>query len=498
MNKIPKKPKEKKEKRVATPRDIVNYYYEFCKGKIQFLLFKNDFWICDENTNLWKNIGSLAMIKTYLEKPEFISFIKEKNLEYDYCTPNKWKDTFEYFKLDTRFHKWENFDFDSNPEILAFNNKKCIILNKLDKKEPWKVRVLEPDDYITMNTRFSLEFEFIDEEYYLFCKSLITNMFQGQDTAESFLMILGSSLYGELLYKKFFMNKGVGDNGRSFCSSLLKSVFGDFHGTFNSTFFTLNDNNDGEIKSPEAIQNKNKRLITLNEPRSKKGDSKKLSFDTEKLKVYSGFDIIKARLLNSNECQEIINKATLILNMNNLLKLVEVDSAFKQRATIIRQDTIFKENPIYENERQILKDTSFINDNKFKNHFMMVLLHYWEAFVENDLNLILSSEIINYTNECLNDFIDTLIAKNYTKTNNIDDFVSLDDIYDLYISEYNRLMNGTYALKQKSFKETLIQKRYIIKKIDKVRKGERIQKMAIVYLQKNKGTLNDNKNDEEL
>ena len=89
-------------------------------------------------------------------------------------------------------------------------------------------------------------------------------------------------MYGELLVKKFFINKGYGDNGRSFFANLIHEVFGDYHGTFNSNFFIGKDFSDGDIKCIESINNMDKRFITINEPNSSNG-FKNTSWACEKI-----------------------------------------------------------------------------------------------------------------------------------------------------------------------------------------------------------------------
>jgi len=464
-----------------TPKDICDAYYDYTKQNGSKILFVNEnFFICNSN-NIWIK----ALIKDFrkiLEQQEFNDFLMTQyNGRIHYSQSRNWDELSRFFKTDERYYVKSDFEFDNNPQLLAFDNNKCIVLDKFNKEKSWYIRDISPNDYISMNTKFALNFDDnLDTDYYNFCKSTITNMFQNSETAESYLMMLGSCIYGELLTKNIIICKGSGDNGKTFRDNLMRNVLGDYNGNFNRDFFTSIDFSDGEIKSPEAIENKNKRFISLSEP-SITRNNKKCNFDCEKIKSYSGNDYVKARLLGSNKIENFINKALVNISLNTLLNSPNIDIAYKERMIIIPCDTQFVSNPIYDYHRQKLNDTTFIKTNKFKNHFIKLLLDYWELFVRNDLTLIISNQIQNYTSVYFNDFYDMFINNHYIKTNDKNDFITIEDIYDDYIDFFT----GQYPLGKKSFIEKLISKRLQIHKIDKIINKERIQKKAVLYVKPN-------------
>lgn len=454
---------------------LCNAFYKFFKDEgCPIVVVNNELYICNPETNLWSK-ESLNLFKDIFENDDFNFFLlKEYSSKVVYTKASEWNNLQKYFILDSRFVKPKNFDFDDKPDIIAFNNKKCIQLNKNNKNQTWLIRDLKPDDYCTMSTGYPLNFE--NFENFEEPKTIIKNCFQDDDTAETFLTILGSSIYGELLYKKFFINKGAGDNGRSFISNILRLSLGDYHGTFNADFFTSAENSS-DIKNPEAIQNMKKRFITMNEPKaSNKGKSN--YFDNEKIKMYSGNDILKARLLNSNHCYEFINRATILSCLNKMLKISNIGAAERQRIYIIPQDTQFVDEPKLPHQKKRLQDTSFIYTEKFKNSVMILLLSYWDKFVKNDFNLIFSQQILDTTDECLSDPTD-LFLKQTLITSDKDDYVKLQDLYDKYEKNYEGDIK--FIKKIKEFKEILIQKRFTVKKIDKIIDGNRHSYNAILY-----------------
>jgi hypothetical protein len=451
---------------------IIDAYYEYCKGKPSVLILNNEVFCCNIENNLWQS-SSKYLFKSIFEDASFNEYLSINfGSRIKYTNSRSWNELYNYFLLDERFVKDSLFEFDNDATLIAFKNKKCIQLSKNDKETPYIIRDLLPEDYCMMSVGYSLDESGINKE---FPRELIKNCFQDNDTAETYLMILGSSIYGELLYKKFFLNKGSGNNGRSFISRLLHKCLGDYFGTCNSNFFT-NAETDGDIKSPEIIENRKKRLITFNEPKSTNGRIK-LSFDAEKIKLVSGGDIIVARPLNSNKIYKFINISTYFGNVNKLLNIPNIGAAERERIYIIPQNTEFCENPILPHQKKLINNSDFFNDLSFKNSVMFLLLEYWEKFVKNDLQLVFSNEIMEYTEEYLGDDINSFMMMNLESS--INDFCRFKDVYERYCDTYKgdlRLLKS-----QKDFKESLVNKRCIIKVVNKVKDGERHNYNALLH-----------------
>lgn len=464
--------------KALTDKEIVDAYYEYTKKEGSKVIYVNKTcWVCDENC-IWQE-GNDAFIRTIFIDTEFNEYLLiNKSNKINYQTSREWDNLFGYLRKDQRFYKPVSFQFNDKPDILAFNNKMCVVMNKFNKQEPFTIRELQPDDNTTMTTGFPLQKELLLDSYKDFCKTLITNQFQDQDTAETYMTIIGLSLYGELLVKKFFINKGYGDNGRSFFANVISSVFGDYHGSFNSDFFISKDFSDGDIKSPEAIENKDKRFITINEPTSSNG-FKSTTWATEKIKTFTGNDILSVRKLQENKIYKYINKASILNSVNTLPLFTNVDSALKVRVSIIPQDTQFVDICTLEHHRLKIKDTTFLQDNKFKNCMMFVLLDYWSKFVKDDLILNISKQIEEYTSEIMSDKLDDFINTYYIKTTSKKNFVTLDDMYNLYL---DIVPQGNFNISSRTFKEKLSSKRLIIKKIDRTIDGERINRDAIINI----------------
>lgn len=464
-----------KELKKTNDKLICDAFYEFYKEKSPICIVKSDIYVCNEETNLWC-INEKHSFRRVFENEEFQQFLlQEYNCKINFITAYQWDSLFKYIKTDYRFVKPKDFEFDNNPRILAFLNKKCICLDKFNKEKPWYVRDLNANDYCSMSTGYNYNDKDLDINKPI---ELIKNCFQDQDTAESYLLILGSCIYGELLYKKFFINKGAGNNGRSFIvSNILAPSLGCYHGTFNSDFF-VSVESSGDIKDPQAILNKKRRLITLNEPKSSVAGRNNF-WDQEKIKLYTGNDTITVRPLNSNDISQFQNIATIIGALNVNLKFKNIGAADRERLIIIPQDTYFTDDPKLPHEKKKLIDTEFMKQDKFKNSVLQMLLLYWTKFVNNNLQLKFSKQILDETEEQFADSIDIFLKNTIESSNNKDDFVIFDDLYNKYLEDYE----GDYKFikKQKQFKETLNQKRIICKKIDRNINGERINKFVILF-----------------
>lgn len=461
-----------------TDKELTDAYFEFTKDiGSRIILVNNEFWVCDDNS-VWKQ-GNDAYLKSILDTKEFNEYLLVKySNKINFDTAREWSNLFKYLKMDIRFHKNHLFLFNDKPEVLAFSNKKCIILNKFNKDTPFTVRELLPNDYTTMTTNFPLDESLLDVSYKSYCKEIITNQFQDIKTAETYLTIMGLSLYGELLVKNFFINKGCGDNGRSFFSNLISKVFGDYHGTFNSDFFISKDN-DGDIKCPEGIANKDKRLITINEP-SSSNNFRQTTWATEKIKTFTGNDIIQARNLSANDIVNYKNRATILNNLNTRVDFKIMDGATRDRVIVIPQDTQFVDEVILPHHRPKIMDDLFLNTDKFKFNTMMVLLDYWGVFVNNDLKLELSQQIKDFSDEMLNDKLDLFISQYYVKTTSKEDYITLEDLYEHYLF---KVPQGDFTIKKNTFKEKLTSKKYTVKKINRNdEQGNRVNKLAVLFL----------------
>ena len=462
--------------------EITDAYFEYTKDQGSKIIYHNrTCYVCDSN-NIWQEDNG-AYIRSILIEPDFNEYLLiNKSNKINFQTAREWDNLVNYFKKDIRFHKPKTFSFNNKPDILAFSNKKCVVMSKFNKQQPYFIRDLQPNDFTTISTGFPLNTDLIDNEYKAFCKTLITNQFQDPETAETYLTVIGLSLYGELLVKKFFINKGYGDNGRSFFSNLIKAVLGDYHGTFSSNFFISKDSSDGSIICVESIKNKDKRFITINEPNSTNA-FKSTNWAVEKIKTFTGNDIIN---VNAKHANVVTDKAIIMNMLNTWIKFLVVHSATKGRVVIIPQDTQFVDVCTLEHHKLKIKDDSFFQEDRFKNCTLFLFIEYWSKFVNNGLILILSKQIEDYTSELMDDKLDGFLEKYYIKTTSEKDFLVLDDIYNLYLQ---KVPQGNFPISSRSFKEKYGSKRLIVKKIDKGKGVNRINKVAILNMLVNNNAI---------
>lgn len=465
---------------VLNDKDLVNYFYEFYKDTKLIFFKKTEFYICN-SFNIWEKKDNEGYIKNLFELPEFNNYLlSEHDATNSFTTEKQFNNIFRLLKLDTRFYKdLGSFEFDKNPTLFSFSNGKCLILNKCNKDEPYKVRNIEGKDFISMTCGYDLPDDYNFETNCLKYKDLITNMFQDLEVAENYLDLIGTSLYGELLVKGLVMSIGSGNNGGSFIASVYKNVFGDYYGTFNSSYFVDNGNNDG-IRDPEAIGNAKKRMICVQEPNLQNG-VQKLFLNVSKIKLYTGNDEFPVRLLNSNTIVLIRNRALIVIRSNGAIKVLKMDSALYGRLIMIPQNTEFVrnlENVLYDYQRVMLKDTAFVETDEFRLSILSLLLQHWIKFVNNDCDIKLCKTVQDFTDENNSDFISDFMKMNFPKTTDLDKFVKFDDIYEAYCDN----TPDDKRMSFKSFKQDLERKRYVITKIDKVIKKVRHNYLAVLYV----------------
>jgi P4 family phage/plasmid primase-like protien len=314
---------------------------------------------------------------------------------------------------------------DSKPYLLAFKNK----LYDFRTKE---LRNIKPDDYIMTNTGYDYP-ECVDDENTYFINKYFVSLFPNTEMKDYVLDSCCSTLNGEKREQYFNIHTGDGSNSKTTFSGLYESVLGGYGcevspETFTKPKKTAND-------TGELYKAKGKRCIFTNEPEA---DAGKLQTAILKRIADDGGRKIIARALYGNP---VVIPITFQLNMfcNNKPELSSVDGGIARRLRVVEWKMKFVDEPDPNNKYQAPLDAELmakIRTDDIRNAFIRMLLDRWETRV-SAFNLIPVPDEIK---EASADFIDDssrvicFIMNNYDLTNNEDDEIGTDKLYNHFVA----------------------------------------------------------------
>jgi phage/plasmid-associated DNA primase len=479
------------EKDNLNDRAVYDEFKKINHANPKFVIKNKILYNCNEY-NIWEEDEEGISLLNFLNSEYFNNILK---CEYNNTFIESYKSNQSICSILSYIRRQlvnQKIEFDNDPELFAFSNGKAIRLH-LDK--PYEIVNVKPSDYITMTTGYPLDLT-IDKNYLNEIKQIIEAPFLHDDIKDFNFTILAKSMYGEVLTKNFYMNYGsVGNNGKSTQEKYIKKVFGDYFNSVNSTTFTF-ESKDPNAPDVQLYNNRKKRIVFTSEIPTGHG----VKLNCNKLKNWTGDDTVNARLNFANKEAHFTIQFDIFFNLNEIPYITDKSDAFLKRIVIIPWDVCFTENPILPHEKQTLHK-SFFNklDNKFANHYLYILLQYWNKFVENKCKLIIPDNIKLTTqmkmgefNPLLN-FIDTFIIKT---NDTIDNFIKVSELYDIY---RNHLEENKKPLLEKNFRTILSNLGFICKKIDKTIDGKRHNYNAFLYCKINQEALeNVPPNDEYL
>lgn len=317
-------------------------------------------------------------------------------------------------------------NLDKNPHLLGFNN------GIFDFRDKGIFRDGKISDYVSKSVGYDyIPYDNIDKsilkEIKIFMKSIQPN----KETRKYLLKKMSKFLVGNVGEEYIFIFLGKGRNGKSLLiTDILMKILGkDYSEPLNVGHFTHKaDKPTGA--NPDLVDLKGIRLATSSETNSNE------NFNVAFAKYMSGGDIIKARRLNENPVK-FKPMFHLIIGTNVIPKIDTFDDATVDRFIIINFPVKFKYNPNPDNEfeKKI--------DKKLKSKvadwiptFASYLIHIYYNKKFNDDKF--TDEIIKVTNNFWNsnDFYREFIGRWLEHTDNMSDYIKIDDLYKKFIEWY--------------------------------------------------------------
>ena len=199
---------------------------------------------------------------------------------------------------------------------------------------------------------------------------------------EYVLTLYASCLKGENAEQKFYVNQGVGSNGKSMIQTLMEYTFGDYQTSLQTTVLTRK-RPDGGAANPDIITTKCKRYIYMGEP----DEGEKLN--TSIMKQISGEDRIQARGLFSDQ-EKFTMMGKIFMSCNDLPPVSSMDNGTWRRIRVIPHMSVFKDpgdasidpsKNIYEKDFHLKSKL-----RHWRVAFLSLLVHYYETrYLEHGL-----------------------------------------------------------------------------------------------------------------
>ena len=319
---------------------------------------------------------------------------------------------------------------DSNKNLIAFDNV-------LFDRNICDFRKIEPKDYISKTTGYSINLK-SNKDIKKEIEALLLSIFNTNEMVEYFKFFTQSSFFGnkeEILY----IHTGTGGNGKSLLGDFVKNALGKYFYSADNNFIT-DSKRDGAPNSSLA-QAIGKRYISIQEPKND-------YFNTEFIKYITGGSEITTRdLFKSNITYQPL--FTPHLQCNETPKLSKIDGGIIRRIKIIKYPNCFVDNPKKANEKPrdyTLKDK--LNDNKYVNEFMLMLLETAKKYKEINLNEVFTPvEVLNETKSYLdaNNLLFEFISDHLIVTGDVTDRVKASDLLQHYteVTEDAKINNAT-------------------------------------------------------
>ncbi len=202
-----------------------------------------------------------------------------------------------------------------------------------------------PDDHLTFSCGLTFteyapnapEIQDIDD--------FLEKVFPNPNIRNYFLDVACSCLEGGNLNKKFIVNTGDTNGGKSKTIELLETVFGDYAINFPRELIIKGRGNSSNAPRPELARVRGRRIVTLHE--IGKGESLNIGV----LKAMTGNDAFFARTLH-DKGTEIKPMFTLFMQCNDPPRIPENDEATWYRVRVVDYQSRFDENAPWDFEEQ--------------------------------------------------------------------------------------------------------------------------------------------------
>ena len=244
---------------------------------------------------------------------------------------------------------------DSNPYLLSFNNGVIDFERKVFRKG-------YPEDHLSKCTK--IDYVELDKEKHKQTIDEINDfmhkLFPDPQLYKYMWEHLASALIGTSSNQTFNMYVGVGANGKSVLTDLMKECLGDYKGDVPLSLITDKRGKIGGL-APEIIALKGVRYAVMAEPeegdRINEGVLKQLT---------SGFDPITARAPYMTEMVTFIPQFKLCVCTNVLMEIKSQDHGTWRRIRVVDFESLFTSTPVQGDPE---KPYQFLVDTKVKEKF---------------------------------------------------------------------------------------------------------------------------------
>lgn len=334
----------------------------------------------------------------------------------------------------TNNNKDRNFveKLDSDQNLIGFNNgvydlKKC------------QFRRGEPNDYVSMTTRYNYNHEYSDKKQELI--QFIEDILPNSADREYFLLYLSHALYGNTLELFTILTGSTGRNGKSKVIELIQLTFGDYFEAVSSSLLTRPRPDDSQ-PDPTLLNLRKKRIVMASEP------EKGCKLNTGFLKFITGRDMTSLRYCHGNDKIKFSPKFLVFLICNDIPDCDDIDNAFSRRLRCINFPTEFVDEPKTPTQKKINPNINQ-NFNNWKNDFMLLLINYYKKYKETN-TLAPSKNILKWTDR-YKETTDIYLTFLNECTMESDEDIHCIDLYNIFKEWFNDRNPGAKKPTNKDF-----------------------------------------------
>ena len=433
------------------------YVYDYNKA-LWILTSKNNIsWLITEKAEIkLKEIGNILLNKFSSKNTEDENIYKKiPKAMLKVGSSNFVKSVFDAMSRHLLDEDFEN----------KLNNIKYLVPIKNNQTINLKTLKIEPrfkKDYFS----FEIDCEFLKDDNLKHSSRFFKELMC--DNIDNYLFLqkcLGYCITGEIRERCFFVFWGQGANGKSTLTELMKKILKNFYQSASPKIFIKSNSSAGA--SPHLMALKDSRVCVLSEL------EQGMQLNQSTLKAITGGDSISCRQLYCK--QTTINPICKPILLCNLKPQFDCnDQAMIDRLKYIPFNARFIKNPDPNEKNEYKRDCNFIEElqTTYINEvftWLCIGANNWY----NDINLIPTKNIIEATNEYLNDI--DIVAKfldeycEITKSNK--DFISVSILKTIFkdsfckendctmkLIEFNRIMTKckNYVVKKRNGKRSYI------------------------------------------
>jgi P4 family phage/plasmid primase-like protien len=340
------------------------------------------------------------------------------------------------------FYELSNLEevMDMNRNIFAFNDG-------LFDLKTCSFRDIQPQDYVSTTTDYPYPKK-NNSNARKELEDFTFNLFGCNNTKKYLLKVLSSCLFGGNRWEEFYCFTGTGGNGKGVICDLLKTVFGNYYISVDSSLFTKpSDKKDQPV--PALVEARTKNIMMTTEPES---DDR---IQGGMIKKMTGGDAVEARTLNSKHIFKYVPKYKVILQMNNIPKMTKIDGGIQRRMRIINFPFKFlPKEKITDNTIHKLGDPDVKNIKcksiEWRDEFLLMLTEIYKT-IKDDKSLIAPDSVNAITNDYIDDNnpVKNWLNTYYMKTNKETDKIKSSKLLIQFIEDDNK------QITEKSFNELL-------------------------------------------